>query len=118
MSATPAASATADSAHLNALTADPFAGWDFSQGIDGQTIHDVGPHACHGRLVNMPTRAMVGTLWSGHEQCWRHAPRDYGAIHFHADDLGDCEWQADFIWTVPDDLRSGAYAEAFSRRNP
>ena len=58
----------------------------------------------------MPTRAMVGTLWSGREQCWRHAPRDYGAIHFHADDLGDCEWQADFTWTVPDDLRSGAYA--------
>ncbi len=97
-------------APLPALTADPLAGWDFSQGIDGQTIHDVGPHACHGRLVNMPTRAMVGTLWSGHEQCWRHAPRDYGAIHFHADDLGDCEWQADFTWTVPDDLRSGAYA--------
>ena len=53
---------------------------------------------------------MVGTRWSGHEQCWRHAPRDYGAIHFHADDLGDCGWQADFSWTVPDDLRSGAYA--------
>ena len=58
----------------------------------------------------MPTRAMVGTRWSGREQCWRHAPRDYGAIHFHADDLGDCDWQADFTWTVPDDLRSGAYA--------
>ena len=53
---------------------------------------------------------MVGTRWSGREQCWRHAPDDYGAIHFHADDLGDCGWQADFTWTVPDDLRSGAYA--------
>ena len=60
--------------------------------------------------MNLPTRAVVGTRWSGREQCWRHAPRDYGAIHFHDDDLGDCGWQADFTWTVPDDLRSGAYA--------
>ena len=65
---------------------------------------------CHGQLVNLPTRAVVGTRWSGREHCWRHAPRDYGAIHFHDDDLGDCGWQADFTWTVPDDLRSGAYA--------
>ncbi|MGH7155774.1 MAG: N,N-dimethylformamidase beta subunit family domain-containing protein, partial [Acetobacteraceae bacterium] len=42
--------------------------------------------------------------------CWRHAPRDYAAIHFHDDDLDDCRWQADFTWTVPEDLRSGAYA--------
>jgi len=97
-------------ATLGALPGMLMAGWDFSHGIDTQEIRDIGPQACHGRLVNMPTRAMVGTRWSGHEQCWRHAPRDYGAIHFHADDLGDCEWHADFTWTVPDDLRSGAYA--------
>ena len=86
------------------------AGWDFSRGIDSQSIVDIGPQACHGRLVNLPTRAVVGARWSGREQCWRHAPHDYGAIHFHDDDLGDCGWQADFTWTVPDDLRSGAYA--------
>ena len=95
---------------LEAMSADLLAGWDFSRDIDTQAVHDNGPHSCHGRLVNMPTRAVVGTRWSGREQCWRHAPRDYGAIHFHADDLGDCNWQADFTWTVPDDLRSGAYA--------
>ena len=97
-------------ASLRTLPADLLAGWDFSHGIDTQAIHDIGPHACHGRLVNTPTRAMVGTRWSGREQCWRHAPGDYGAIHFHADDLGDCGWQEDFTWTVPDDMRSGAYA--------
>jgi N,N-dimethylformamidase len=95
---------------LEAMSADLLAGWDFSRGIDTQAVHDIGPQSCHGRLVNMPTRAVVGTRWSGREQCWRHAARDYGAIHFHADDLGDCNWQADFTWTVPDDLRSGAYA--------
>jgi N,N-dimethylformamidase len=97
-------------APLQTLGADVLAGWDFSQDIDTQTFRDIGPHACHGRLVNVPTRAMVGSRWSGREQCWRQAPADYAAIHFHADDLADCEWQADFTWTVPDDMPSGAYA--------
>lgn len=42
--------------------------------------------------------------------CWRNAPRDYAAIHFHDDDLDDCRWQPDFTWTVPADMPSGAYA--------
>lgn len=90
--------------------AEALAAWDFSIGIDSQSIHDVGPHTCHGTLVNTPTRAVVGSRWTGREQCWRHAPHDYGAIHFHSDDLSDCNWQPDFTWTVPNDLASGAYA--------
>jgi N,N-dimethylformamidase len=97
-------------ATLEALAPELLAGWDFSLGIDTQSIFDIGPQACHGILVNLPTRAVVGTRWSGHTQSWQHAPHDYGAIHFHADDLGDCGWQADFSWSVPDDLPSGAYA--------
>jgi N,N-dimethylformamidase len=64
----------------------------------------------HGRLINLPTRAVVGASWTGAEHCWRHKPSEYAAIHFHADDLGDCGWEPDFTWTVPDDLPSGAYA--------
>ena len=86
------------------------AAWDFADGIGSQTVTDTGPQRRHGRLVNVPTRGVVGTHWSGREMCWRHAPRDYAAIHFHADDLADCEWEPDFSWTVPDDLPSGAYA--------
>ena len=86
------------------------AAWDFADGIGSQAVTDTGPRGCHGRLVNVPTRGVVGAQWSGREMCWRHAPRDYAAIHFHADDLADCEWEADFSWTVPDDLPSGAYA--------
>jgi N,N-dimethylformamidase len=97
-------------ATLEALAPELLAGWDFSLGIDSQGVVDIGPQARHGNLVNLPTRAVVGARWSGHENCWRHAPHDYGAIYFHADDLGDCGWQPDFTWTVPDDLRSGAYA--------
>lgn len=95
---------------LRAPDADILAAWDFSLGISTQTITDIGPNARHGRLLNLPMRAVVGAQWSGREMSWRQAPRDYAAIHFHADDLGDCGWETDFSWTVPDDLRSGAYA--------
>jgi N,N-dimethylformamidase len=86
------------------------ANWDFSIGIDTQVITDTGPQACHGRLVNLPTRAVVGATWSGQEMCWRHAPADYAAIHFHDDDLDECGWEPSFSWTVPEGLPSGAYA--------
>jgi N,N-dimethylformamidase len=86
------------------------AAWDFAEGIGTQTITDTGPQACHGTLVNMPTRAVVGTTWTGQEMCWRHAPADYAAIHFHDADIDDCGWEPSFTWTVPEDLPSGAYA--------
>jgi N,N-dimethylformamidase len=86
------------------------AAWDFSRDIPSQTVIDTGPDACHGQLINLPTRAVVGAAWTGSEMCWRHAPRDYAAIHFHADDLGDCGWEPSYTWTVPDDMPSGAYA--------
>jgi N,N-dimethylformamidase len=89
---------------------DPLAAWDFAQGITTQAITDTGPQACHGVLVNAPTRAMTGARWTGAEMNWRHAPADYAAIHFHADDLGDCGWETDFEFPVPQGLRSGAYA--------
>lgn len=99
-----------------ALVLDPLlppagliAGWDFSQGIDGLDITDVGPRRLGGRLVNLPTRAVTGARWTGREMCWRHAPREYAAIHFHDDDVYDAGWATDFELTVPDDLPSGAY---------
>ncbi len=88
----------------------PLAGWDFARDIPTQRVWDVGAQNCDGHLLNIPTRAVVGARWTGTEMCWRHAPADYGAIHFHADDLGDCEWNATFHFTVPDGLRSGSYA--------
>ena len=52
-------------ATLEALAPELLAGWDFSLGIDTQSISDIGPSACHGTLVNLPTRAVVGARWSG-----------------------------------------------------
>jgi N,N-dimethylformamidase len=83
--------------------------WDFSRDIDGLGVTDVGPQGCHGSVVNLPSRGMVGAGWSGREVCWRHAPADYAAIHFHADDLNDCGWETDFSFVAPDGLRSGCY---------
>lgn len=97
-------------ATLAALAPELLAGWDLARDIPTQRIVDVGAQACDGHLVNIPTRAVVGARWSGTEMCWRHAPADYAAIHFHADDLGDCGWQTDFTFEVPADLPSGAYA--------
>jgi N,N-dimethylformamidase len=83
--------------------------WDFSIGIDSCAIHDRGPGALHGRLVNLPTRGVCGSRWDGSEMAWPHAPRHYAAIHFHADDLVDCGWETDFTVTIPADMPSGAY---------
>jgi len=33
---------------------------------------------------------------------WRRAPEQYGAIHFHDDDLEDAGWEPDFALTLPD----------------
>ena len=84
--------------------------WDFSRDIGTDTICDVGPNRLHGRTVNLPSRACKGHNWSGTEQNWRHAPQEYGAIHFHDDDLYDAGWETDFEYTVPGDLPSGVYA--------
>jgi N,N-dimethylformamidase len=90
--------------------------WDFqaeitSQGIR-QTRHitDVSANRLHGRTVNVPTRAVTGYNWRAEEQNFIHAPDQYGAIHFHDDDLDDVRWGVDFTLTVPDDLPSALYA--------
>ena len=89
---------------------DAVACWDFAKEVSSSRIIDVGPEAVHGQLINTPARAMTGAGWSGLEMCFRHAPGEYGAIHFHEDDIDDCEWPTAFAWTVPDGTRSSVYA--------
>jgi N,N-dimethylformamidase len=84
--------------------------WDFSAAIASATLLDVGPDRRHGRAVNMPMRAVTGHNWTGDEIDFKHAPEQYGAIHFHDDDIEDAGWDTDFTWQVPDDARSGFYA--------
>jgi N,N-dimethylformamidase len=89
---------------------DVLGAWDFSRGISGDTIFDTGPNRLHGAIVNQPTRAMRGHNWTGEYSDWRQAPDQYGAIHFHDDDLVDARWDSDFAYTIPVGLRSGVYA--------
>lgn len=109
-------------AELDALTgggAPPrdglVAAWDFAEGIGPagiptDRVADTGPNALHGTCVNMPARAVTGWSWRGVEERFVNAPDQYGAIHFHDDDLEDCRWQTDIAWTVPEGFRSGVYA--------
>ncbi|WP_336802092.1 N,N-dimethylformamidase beta subunit family domain-containing protein [Kaistia sp. MMO-174] len=84
--------------------------WDFSREIESVTAVDVGPFGRHGRLMQMPARAMKGHNWTGEEQAWPRKPEHYGAVHFHHDDVYDAAWETSVSLTIPDDLRSGAYA--------
>ncbi|MDQ0471500.1 LamG domain-containing protein [Labrys wisconsinensis] len=89
---------------------DLVAAWDFSVGIGTMILCDSGPHALHGTLVNAPTRAVTGHGWAGSEHHFRHAPAEYGAIHFHDDDLEDAAWKTSVTWQLPAAQRSGVYA--------
>lgn len=84
--------------------------WSFSDGIDTLECRDQGPYLLHGEFVNCPTRGMTGYNWSGHNFDWKHAASEYGAVHFHDDDIDDARWQMDFTWKVPVGTKSRFYA--------
>ncbi|MBP2330583.1 N,N-dimethylformamidase [Kibdelosporangium banguiense] len=85
------------------------AAWDFAEGISSTRVVDRSVWGLHGVTVQRPTRAMTGHNWDGIESDWRHAPEQYGAIHFHDDDLDDAGWEPSVEWRVPDDMPSGVY---------
>ena len=84
--------------------------WDFSIGIPTLDVADIGPHGFSGTVENLPTRAMTGSNWSGAEHRWTHAPSEWGAIHFHDDDIGDVGWTPALEFRIPEDWPSGIYA--------
>ncbi|HXV26176.1 MAG TPA: N,N-dimethylformamidase beta subunit family domain-containing protein [Alphaproteobacteria bacterium] len=94
----------------SSLAPELIAAWDFSEDIETDRIRDRSPNRLDGRLVNLPARAMTGHNWTGTEMNWSHARDQYGAIHFHEDDLYDAAWEPDFTLTLPRELRSGVYA--------
>ncbi|AMJ59750.1 N,N-dimethylformamidase beta subunit family domain-containing protein [Bosea sp. PAMC 26642] len=84
--------------------------WDFSLAISSDDVCDIGPAQAHGRCINLPTRAMTGSLWTGASHRWTEDPRQWAAIHFHNDDIGDAAWPVSLRFTVPEDWSSGVYA--------
>jgi len=108
-----------DRAGIEALVAWPppaalapavLAAWDFGLDIPTLAIRDRSPHGRDGELVNLPTRAVPGFNWTGAVHDWTKAPGQYGAIHFHDDDVYDAGWEADLELAVPPGTRSGLYA--------
>ena len=86
------------------------ASWDFSIDIPSTHVEDIGPNNYHAELINFPTRGVTGSNWTGDEMCWRHAPDQYAAVHFHEDDIYDFGWDSDFKLKIPEDMPSGVYA--------
>jgi len=88
--------------------------WDFhaniTKNIASTQIIDTSPNVLHGFIINMPARGMTGYNWTGDEIVYHHAPHEYGAIHFHDDDIDDARWEVDFTFAVPEGTKSGAYA--------
>lgn len=102
-----------------ASVADAVVGWwDFSRGIESEEVFDASSNAHHGVTWQLPTRAVTGWNWSGEEHRWRDAPEQYGAIHFHDDDMTDAGWETDFALDVPRDWRSGIYAARIRQGDP
>ncbi len=83
--------------------------WNFAHSMSSLHIADAEGHEVMLSLVNFPTRAMKSSTWNGNEMCWRHAPDQYNAIHFHDDDLVDANWDTTFNYTLPVDMPSGVY---------
>ena len=83
--------------------------WDFARDIDSSRVTDVAG-SLHGETLQRPMRGATGHDWDGTEVDWRRAPEQYGAIHFHDDDLDDAGWEESFRWRIPEDTPSGVYA--------
>lgn len=89
---------------------NPVGVWDFSIDVNTDRACDVSGNGRHGRIVNLPARAVTGHNFRGEQTCFRLTPEKYGAIHFHRDDLEDAGWAVDFSLKIPEDQSSGVYA--------
>jgi N,N-dimethylformamidase len=91
---------------IEAPRIDGIAEWDFSREPLSTRVHGT----VAGEVVNSPMRGVPGHTWDGRELDFRRAREQFGAIHFHSDDLTDAAWAVDFEFDVPRDLPSGTYA--------
>ena len=93
---------------------DVVGAWDFQANITNNIastyIIDTSHNVLNGHAINLPARGMTGFNWTADDIVYHHKPDEYGAIHFHDDDIDDSRWDVDFELTIPDDLKSGIYA--------
>lgn len=86
------------------------ADWDLLGEPASEIVPDQSGCGHHGVCVNQPTRAVQGSNWQSPTLDWRSAPEQYGAAHFHYDDIENPGWQEDMRLAVPADWPSGCYA--------
>lgn len=89
---------------------DAFAAWDFTTDFETDRFISRIAEQPAGQLFNAPARGMTGRNWTGYSLDYRLTPNEYGAIHFHSDDLEDAAWAETATVTLPTDLASGIYA--------
>ena len=77
------------------------AAWDFSANPGHTEIIDLSGHGVDLRTINGPCRAVTGFNWSGEDIDHRSRPTEYGAIHFHDDDLDDARWGSGLLLDRP-----------------
>lgn len=83
--------------------------WDFSEDINKPSLMDKQKRGYEIKLINCPLRGATSYDWDGSVDSWTENPKQYGAIHFHDDDITDCKWQTNFKISPPKDVRSGYY---------
>jgi len=85
-------------------------GWNLGSAPASDRFDDASGHGLSGVLVNRPMSAVTDHKWDGTALDWKTKPEHYEAVHFHTDDLADANWDIDFAWEVPGDVKSGIYA--------
>jgi N,N-dimethylformamidase len=83
--------------------------WDFTPTLAHTSVPNWLDSDAPLTLVNAPMRAVRSSGWRGQEMDWKHAPDEYGAIRFHADDLSNCGWQTSVHLKIPAEMASGVY---------
>ncbi len=99
-----------DSYEITPADAQLVAAWNFSLGVATSIVTDLSTNRLQGALRQMPARGMTGANWDGSSDRWTERPDQYGAIHFHSDDMADAGWTPTAKFTIPKDWRSGFYA--------
>lgn len=102
--------AAAVNIQLARVDPDCIGAWDFSVAMSSRIAYDSSPNRLHGQIFNFPARAMTGWNWSGERVEWRQDPDQWGAIHFHDDDIYDAGWDTDFQLEISAAMKSGIYA--------
>jgi len=88
--------------------------WDFSQNLKSNQLICVSSSTHNGTLMNGAERGVAGHNWSGKHDSFLMAPKEYGAVYFHDDEMLDSNWDYNLTFDLPSDLESGVYCVVLS----